>query len=56
MGQTKVIAIAGRNAAGRRRWSKVDEWLAGARGSPERGIDGGMTVDRRGAVRITDGP
>ena len=56
VGQTKVIAIVVRNASGRRRWSKLDEWLAGARGSPERGIGGGMTVDRRGAVRITDGP
>ena len=35
---------------------KLDEWLAGAKGSLERGVGGGMTVDRRGAVRITDGP
>ncbi len=28
VGQTKAIAIAVRNASGRRRWSKLDEWLA----------------------------
>ena len=30
MGQKKAVAIAVRNASGRRRWSKLDEWLAGA--------------------------
>ena len=29
VGQKKVVAIAVRNAPGRRRWSKLDEWLAG---------------------------
>jgi hypothetical protein len=27
VGQTKAIAIAVRNVSGRRRWSKLDEWL-----------------------------
>ena len=27
VGQKKAIAIAVRNVAGRRRWSKLDEWL-----------------------------
>ncbi len=27
VGQKKAVAIAARNAAGRRRWSKLDEWL-----------------------------
>jgi exodeoxyribonuclease V alpha subunit len=27
VGQRKAIAIAVRNASGRRRWSKLDEWL-----------------------------
>ena len=27
MGQKKAIAIAVRNVSGRRRWSKLDEWL-----------------------------
>ena len=27
VGQTKAIAIAVRNATGRRRWSKLREWL-----------------------------
>jgi exodeoxyribonuclease V alpha subunit len=27
VGQTKAVAIAVRNAAGRRRWSKLREWL-----------------------------
>ena len=29
VGQRKAIAIAVRNVSGRRRWSKVREWLAG---------------------------
>src|SRR4051794_5712780 len=29
VGQQKAIAIAVRNVSGRRRWSKLDEWLAG---------------------------
>jgi exodeoxyribonuclease V alpha subunit len=35
VGQKKVVAIAVRNASGRRRWSKLNEWLAvnGAPGS-----------------------
>jgi exodeoxyribonuclease V alpha subunit len=28
VGQTKAVAIAVRNASGRRRWSKLNEWLA----------------------------
>jgi len=27
VGQPRAIAIAVRNAAGRRRWSKLNEWL-----------------------------
>jgi exodeoxyribonuclease V alpha subunit len=27
-GQKKAVAIAVRNASGRRRWSKLSEWLA----------------------------
>jgi exodeoxyribonuclease V alpha subunit len=37
VGQKKAVAIAVRNASGRRRWSKLNEWLAavsGATGSP----------------------
>ena len=29
VGQKKAVAIAVPNASGRRRWSKLDEWLAG---------------------------
>jgi exodeoxyribonuclease V alpha subunit len=29
VGQQKAVAIAVRNVSGRRRWSKLDEWLAG---------------------------
>jgi exodeoxyribonuclease V alpha subunit len=32
VGQQKAVAIAVRNVSGRRRWSKLDEWLA--RGAP----------------------
>ena len=28
VGQKKAVAIAVRNVSGRRRWSKLDEWLA----------------------------
>ncbi len=31
VGQKKAVAIAVRNASGRRRWSKLDEWMAGAK-------------------------
>ena len=27
VGQKKAVAIAVRNSSGRRRWSKIDEWL-----------------------------
>ena len=30
VGQKKAVAIAVRNVSGRRRWSKLDEWLGGA--------------------------
>nr|WP_111298323.1 ATP-dependent RecD-like DNA helicase [Paracoccus saliphilus] len=33
VGQKKAVAIAVRNISGRRRWSKLDEWLAAARSS-----------------------
>ena len=52
VGQKKAVAIAVRNASGRRRWSKLDEWLAGEMDRPERGAG----VDRREDVRITAVP
>jgi hypothetical protein len=30
VGQKKAVAIAIRNVSGRRRWSKLNEWLGGA--------------------------
>ena len=36
--QKKAVAIAVRNASGRRRWSKLDEWLADATAGTETGI------------------
>ena len=30
VGQRKAVAIAVKNVSGRRRWSKLDEWLSGA--------------------------
>ena len=38
VGQKKAVAIAVRNVSGRRRWSKLDEWLAGAEAGREHGI------------------
>ena len=34
VGQKKAIAIAVRNVSGRRRWSKLDEWLRAQRALP----------------------
>ena len=41
VGQKKAVAIAVRNASGRRLWSKLDEWLAGPTGGAESGIPAG---------------
>ena len=38
VGQKKAIAIAVRNGSRRRRWSKLDEQLAGAASGAENGI------------------
>ena len=38
VGQKKAVAIAVRNTSGRRRWSKLDEWLAGAEDGRGHGI------------------
>ena len=35
VGQKKAVAIAVRNVSGRRRWSKLDEWLAGGTAGTE---------------------
>ena len=62
VGQKKAVAIAVRNASGRRRRSKLDEWLAGGTGGAETGslagagAAAGIAVDPRDAVRITAGP
>ena len=34
VGQKKAVAIAVRNVSGRRRWSKLDEWLRFSRCKP----------------------
>ena len=38
VGQKKAVAIAVRNVSGRRRWSKLDEWLA----LPTDGVESGF--------------
>ena len=38
--QMKAAAIAVRNASGRRRWSRLDQWLAGATDGAEAAVDG----------------
>ena len=38
VGEKKAVAIAVRKASGRRRWSKLDEWLAGPTGGVESGF------------------
>ena len=42
VGQKKAVAIAVRNASGRRRWSKLGEWLASAKEGPRHGIAKGI--------------
>ena len=44
VGQKKAVAIAARNATGRRRWSKLDEWL---RDFTDRKADAGTAPGRR---------
>ena len=62
VGQKKAVAIAVRNASGRRRWSKLDEWLAGPTGwcgirhSRRCRNSARIDVDRRNTIRITAGP
>ena len=51
VGQKKAVAIAVRNASGRQRWSKLDEWLAGETHTAERtaagtGKDGTADIGR----------
>ena len=48
VGQKKAVAIAVRNAAGRRRWSKLDEWLRGlAQRKTEESLSAAATPGRR---------
>jgi hypothetical protein len=53
VGQQKAVAIAVRNMSGRRRWSKLDEWLAGRsqRQNIESGPDNSYVPSSDGAVR-----
>ena len=44
VGQKKAVAIAVRNASGRRRWSKLDEWLARSTDGPERSVAYGVQL------------
>ena len=58
VGQKKAVAIAVRNASGCRRWSKLDEWLAGgggrsaSRSRPRCPGSSGAAVDGRHALRV----
>ena len=46
VGQKKAVAIAVRNASGRRRWSKLDEWLAVPTEGAESGFLAGAGTPR----------
>jgi exodeoxyribonuclease V alpha subunit len=46
VGQRKAVAIAARNVSGRRRWSKLHEWL-GASGRAQRPSDSHTPVAPR---------
>ena len=51
VGQKKAVAIAVRNASGRRRWSKLDEWLAdGTNRAPGTGDGGIAEIGRPGVA------
>ncbi len=45
VGQKKAVAIAVRNVSGRRRWSKLDEWLRGPEGEFVADSDAGAAAD-----------
>ena len=38
VGQKKAVAIAVRNVSGRRRWSKLGEWLHAVRAGPDEAV------------------
>ncbi len=46
VGQKKAVAIAVRNATGRRRWSKLDEWLVGSRDGAASGFLAGGVASK----------
>ena len=48
VGQKKAIAIAVRNVSGRRRWSKLQEWLRPGPSALAADRHGGLTDGRRG--------
>ena len=55
VGQRKAVAIAVRNVSGRRRWSKLKEWLdAPAMGAPASHLRGGIRA--RGSAAIHPPP
>ena len=56
VGQKKAVAIAVRNASGRRRWSKLDEWLACATAGTETGSAGDARRHFHRSRMLTDGP
>ena len=52
VGQKKAVAIAVRNVSGRRRWSKLREWLCGARSSrPSGSLNVKALIENRAALR-----
>ena len=48
--QKKAVAIAVRNASGRRRWSKLNEWLAGAKADTQSAIARDARSPREGPL------
>ena len=42
VGQRKAVAIAVRNVSGRRRWSKLSEWLASKKSVDPDNTEGGL--------------
>ena len=47
VGQKKAVAVAVRNVSGRRRWSKLDEWLSGPAADPASDRTGGAGLPLR---------
>jgi hypothetical protein len=55
VGQKKALAMAIKNHLGRRRYTKLAEWLAPAANPPDRGAIPGPAIPLKGGATSGDG-